>query len=306
MIHRRTIKESNFDSVLHPTLSNQPARLIIRLKVRLFARDPSVSTITAGLVRHEHLARAMSEVRRGDVLDADGRRWRCRSWLESEFNAFCIKFKKVVELAWNNQLILIPPDGSDPSADISDEVYKEFISARNVPAHARCGLEIALVPFGNTSTAHALIEAVKLAEPSGHQFHSFQLRLTDEDVDFDRTIDEIGHSHYQITAAHEVGHWLGAPVSITDSGRYFNHVDAASCAADAHHERNADCEYGRTLSKRLAIMGLGTLATEYEARPWVTRAQRHTRVLFGWTVVHRLPFERGKIPVSARQKRLIK
>ncbi len=39
-------------------------------------------------------------------LNAGGCRWRCCSWLEAEFNAFCIKFKKVVELAWNNQLIL--------------------------------------------------------------------------------------------------------------------------------------------------------------------------------------------------------
>src|SRR5262245_45086150 len=42
MIHRRTIQEDNFDSVLHPAAPNHPAQLIIRLKVRLVARDPSV------------------------------------------------------------------------------------------------------------------------------------------------------------------------------------------------------------------------------------------------------------------------
>ncbi len=306
MIHRPAIKESNFDSVLHSALPNQPARLVIRLKVRLLARDPSVSIVTGDLVRHEHLARHMGEVRTGDVLDGEGRRWRCRSWLESEFNAFCIKFKKMVELAWNNQLILLPPDGSEPGAEISDAVFREFISAPNVPAHIRGGLEIALVPFGTGTTPHAFIEVVKLEKPSGHQFRSFAARITDEDVEFSSAMDHTGYSHRQITAAHEVGHWLGRPVSISEPGRFMPHVDAERCAADPHHQLNDDCEYGRTLSKRMAMMGIGSLVTEYEAKPWLMRVRRHTMVLFGWNIMHRIPFDRGRIAVSERQKRLAK
>jgi hypothetical protein len=50
-------------------------------------------------------------------------------------------------------------------------------------------------------------------------------------------------------------------------------------------------------------MGGGSLATEYDAAPWLNRVRRHTGALFGWQFVHRSRFV-GLAPVSARQQRL--
>lgn len=306
MVHRRTIQQGNFDSVLHPATPGQPAQLNIRLRVRLLARDPSVAGPTAhSMVLAEHLAPDMGAVRKGRVADGDRTLFRCRSWLTGEFNAFSIKFKKAVELAWNNQLILLPPDGSQPGEEISDAAYRDFIGAAQVAAHVRCGLEIALVPTGSASTPHAIIEVLRLENPSGGQFRSYQLRMTNEDADFSSSVDpKWGRTYHQITAAHEVGHWLGEDAAITDPARYFDHVEAEACAAEPGHAANNDCEYGRTPGKRMAMMGAGSLVTPYDAKPWLLRIRRHTGVLFGWDVVHRIHFNRGIIPVSPRQKQL--
>jgi hypothetical protein len=135
MFRRQTIQESNFDSVMRPAATGVPAQLTIRLKIALLARDPSgpgefnwgkgTATTT------EYLSRPGEEPHTGKVRDGDGRLWDCRSWYEAEFNAFRIKFKRMVELAWNNQLILLPPDGSDPAASVSNDTFRDFVSGRS-------------------------------------------------------------------------------------------------------------------------------------------------------------------------------
>jgi len=307
MVHRQTIQARNFDSVLHPALPGKPARLNIRLKATLFAKDPTASASTSpGVFTFTHrVVHDMSARTAGLVLDGSGRPWRCCTWLEAEFNAFKIEFKRVVERAWNDQLILVPPDGSEPGEEISDATYREFINAPNIPAHVRCGLEIALVPNAPGTSPHALIEVARLEPSSGHQFRSFMMLMTNEDVEVSHAADHTGHIHSQVTAAHEVGHWLGRPVSMTTPGRFLDHIDFARCAAaDPQYQPNDDCEYGWTLTRRKALMGLGSLVTDYEAKPWLTRARRHTRVLFGWDVVHRVDFLRT-VRVSERQRRLV-
>jgi hypothetical protein len=52
-------------------------------------------------------------------------------------------------------------------------------------------------------------------------------------------------------------------------------------------------------------MGMGQLVTDYEARPWLERVQLHTQAFVGWEIVHRVNFNKGKIPVSDRQKQLV-
>jgi len=168
MFRRQTIQEANFDSVMRPAATGIPAQLSIRLKIILLARDPSVpAQFKKGTVfAAEYLSRPGEEPHTGKVADADGRLWDCRSWYEAEFNSFRIKFKRMVELAWNNQLILLPPDGSDPTATISDDTFRDFVSSRSVPAHLRCGLEVAMVPPANKRGFHAWMEAVRLAKPT--------------------------------------------------------------------------------------------------------------------------------------------
>jgi len=289
MFRRQTIQESNFDSVMRAAATGTPAQLTIRLKIALLARDPSgpgqFNWGKGSAFTTEHLSRPGEDPHKGKVADGDGVLWDCLSWYETEFNAFRIKFKRIVELAWNNQLILLPPDGSDPAANIGDDTFRDFVSSRTVPAHVRCGLEVALVSTANKRGFHAWMEAVKLAKkPVAGAFRSYAQRITEEDVEFERSSGSLR----QVVAAHEVGHWLGKPVGLTVPERFLGHVDP---------------EYGRTLSKRMAMMGMGSLVTPFEAAPFLLRAVRHTGLLTGWRVMHRIHFDRG-IPISALQKRL--
>lgn len=287
MFHRQTIIESNFDSVMRPATAGTPAQLTIRLKVALIPRDPSGPAQfdwgKGSAFATEYIARPGEDPHQGKVADGDGVLWECRTWYGAEFNAFKIKFKRMVELAWNNQLILLPPDGSAPAATISDDTFRDFVSGRTVAAHVRCGLEIELVSTANKKGFHAWIEAVRLAKPAAGAFRSYAVRITNEDVDFSTS-----GSLRQIAAAHEVGHWLGKPVGMTEPDRFLPHVDP---------------EYGRTLGKRMAMMGMGSLVTSFEAAPFLLRAVRHTGLMTGWGVMHRINFDRG-IPISALQKRL--
>src|SRR5688500_14875296 len=106
MIHRKTVVETNYDSVLHAAQPGKPAELILRMKVHLLPRNPAGPQVVPGQPNFNTvLARDPRGVTKGMVRDANGMSFRCQTWLESEFNAFCIKFKKMVELSWNNQLI---------------------------------------------------------------------------------------------------------------------------------------------------------------------------------------------------------
>jgi hypothetical protein len=310
MIARPTIIEPNFDSVLLAARGGQPAKLTIKLRVALLPRDPSRPDDPMSPSHATHLAAGDNDVRRGTVRDGENFAFRCRSWLRAEFNAFAIKFKRMVELSWNNQLILIPPDGSKPGdSTMSDADYLDFVSRPDVPAHVQCLFEVALVPLG-TANAHAVIEAARLETPAHEQnpmtgFRSFAALICNEDVDFVAT--RMGLR--QVAAAHEVGHWLGRPVSLYKAGalnqeRLLHHIEWAKCSADPDYTPGGDCEYGRTQGKRMAMMGLGQLITAYEANIWLMRAIRHTKVLFGWDIMHRVHFNNGRAPLSPRQKRL--
>jgi hypothetical protein len=110
---------------------------------------------------------------------------------------------------------------------------------------------------------------------------------------------------HQVTAAHEIGHWMGSPVPLTDRQRYMEHVDQQECELLPNHQPGDDCGYGRTLGRKMAMMGMGQLVTAYEAVPWLDRVRLHTNALVGWDVVHRIHFNNARFPISERQKRLI-
>ena len=48
-----------------------------------------------------------------------------------------------------------------------------------------------------------------------------------------------------------------------------------------------ELQYGGTAGHYASLMGGGSLATEYDAAPWLNRVRRHTGALFGWQFVHR-------------------
>lgn len=302
MVQRRTIHQDNFDSEFRPAGPGRPAELVIRLRVRLLARDP-LAPATSGQL--EHFAPTTAAAHIGRLNDAQEYPFRCRSWLAPEFVAFSAKFKQMVELVWNNQLILLPPSVAESGDVLSDADYLTFISRRGLAAHVRCGFEIELVPAGSASTPHATIEAVRLwpkdDEIPPFPFRAFASRITNEDVEFTRPP---GQSFMHVTAAHEVGHWLGRDVPASDPARFLHHIDWQKCSAYPDYVPGSDCEYGRTLSRRMALMGSGSLLTDYEAGPWLLRIRRHTQVLFGWKLIHRIHFNNFQVPISDRQKRV--
>ena len=307
MIKKPTIQAGNFDSVMHPARQGQPATLTIRLKVRLLARDPTVAATPSrkSLVKAEHFAAnpTAAAARTGTIFDANDNPFRCRSWMQGEFNAFSIRFKKIVETAWNNQLILLPPQLDPQYGGFSDAAYRDFISAPDVPAHVRCGLDIQLLQPGSASTPHAVMEVARLDSAAANLFRSFAWRITSEDLDVNVSSDPDweGRTYRQFTAAHEVGHWLGRDVPMSNNDRFFKHVEWAECRGSA----DDSCQYGRHVGTRLSMMGLGTLLTPYDATPWLLRIVTHTGSLYEFDYAHRVNFDRKQVPVSARQLALV-
>jgi len=298
MTLRQTIVQPNFDSVLDPAQPGRPARLTIRLKVTLAPLDPSVPwTPAEKQMPPVHLANSGPEMKRGQVKDYNNKLVNCRSWLVPEWNAFKIRFKQTVEHAWNSQMILLPTESGDDTDRLSDQDYLQFVGDPAVQAHAEGVIDVALMP--TNVMGHALIEVAHLEQP-GTSFRVWMRRITDESVHF-RTHgakDWPGWSTGQITAAHEVGHWLR---SLT--AKHFEHIDAKA-ARNLPAAQRATQQYGRTLGRKSALMGSGSLITEHEAGPWLTRMRRHTSMKFGWTMMHSIHFRKVINQVSDRQMQL--
>jgi hypothetical protein len=51
-------------------------------------------------------------------------------------------------------------------------------------------------------------------------------------------------------------------------------------------------------------MGDGSLVTDHEARPWLTRMRRQTTMKLGWAMMHKIHFSKVANNLSDRQKRL--
>jgi hypothetical protein len=269
----------------------------------------------ANLNFHTHLADSPQQYRRGPVLDGSEPRisFRARSWTRKEFEKYKIDFKHRVEMVWNNQMILLPPE--DPKDGLSDDEYMELVNNPNMPAHVACSLKIEFTE--NASSPNVAMQVVRLdrdestfstrhsamAAPGEGIFRSWAYTITNEDI-----FRSPSTSHRwpnvrmsDIAAAHEIGHWLGRPSPLGSFDRYLKHIDSETLPrTDPDYD---ELQYGRTPGRRASLMGSGSLATEYDAGPWLNRIRRHTKVLFGWRFVHRSRFV-GMVPMSARQKRL--
>ena len=126
-------------------------------------------------------------------------------------------------------------------------------------------------------------------------------RITDESVQFHRHYDSDwpDWSTLQITAAHEAGHWLKSL-----SATHFEHIDAAYAKTLPTAAQRATKQYGRSTGREAALMGKGSVITEHEARPWLTRIRRHTPMTLGWSMIHRIEFDKIKYRIGERQKQL--
>jgi hypothetical protein len=300
MALRHTIMQDNFDSVLEPAAPGRPAKLTIRLKVALLPLDPSDVVDPQGTTTPipTHLADGAAQIRQGLVLDYNNRAFRCRSWLRSDWNKYQIRFKRAVEHAWNNQMILLPTPGRDPNDNLSDADYRQFMAGPGKRAYVEGAIDIQLMPAG--APGHATMEVVYLENNPGRHFRVWMDRISNESVQFARHghSDWPGWSTGQITAAHEVGHWLKGL-----SETHFEHIDAEHARTLPAAQRGK-AQYGRTLGRKAALMGSGSLVTEHEAGPWLTRMRRHTSMKFGWSMMHSHHFRQVASELSDREKRL--
>ena len=313
MTIRPTINLPNFDSEFEPAAAGRAARLTIKLRVTLVPLDPSANWTAPntqipgtawGPMPPAHLATGAADLRRGLVLDYNNRSFPCKSWLTADWTAFKQRFKRAVEQGWNNQIILLPADSGTPGDELDDPDFRQLVSNPKVAAHVEGALDIKVMP--DTIPGHALVEVAHLDQP-GANFRVWMARISNESVQFSHSnspfkdLPDAGTG--QITVAHEVGHWLRDLYST-----HFDHIDAKTPAAKFNPDRvgltQATLQYGKTVGSRATIMGAGSEATSHEARPWLARIRRQTTLKTGWTMMHRIRFERVKYDVPERQKRL--
>lgn len=338
---RRIISEPNFTSILSPAGPGAvSAKLEIVLAVLLAPMDPSKPYSAtssdmpaifgnmfspalrevfwpskANLAFNTHLADTPQQIRTGFVVDGskEQTKFAAQSWMRRDFAQYKADFKRVVEMSWNNQIILLPPE--DPKDGLSDADYRALVANPRMPAHVECSLAIRFVD--SVGSANAAIQVVHLKRaddptvnrrimplPGEEEFRSFAWLITNEDIHRKKTSDYRWPNlpMSQIAAAHEVGHWLGRPTPLGNLDRYVDHIDANKY--DKTAKDYDELQYGGTAGHYASLMGGGSIATEYDAAPWLNRVRRHTGALFGWRFVHRNRFV-GPVPVSARQQRLL-
>ena len=339
---RRIISESNFTSTLTGARGGTvPAKLEIVLAALLAPMDPSKPyeaarsdapafigdlfsrelreafwPSKANLNFNTHLADTPQQIRTGSVVDGskEQTKFKAQSWMRRDFAQYKADFKRVVELSWNNQIILLPPE--DPKDGLSDADYMDLVANPKLPAYVECSLAIRFVD--NLGSANAAIQVVHLQRqddptinrrvmpmPGEEEFRSFAWLITNEDIH--RRTAQAGYRWpnirtSQIAAAHEIGHWLGRPTPLGSRDRFVKHIDADKF--DKTLPDYDDLQYGGTPGHFASLMGGGSLATEYDAAPWLNRIGSHTGALHGWQFVHRSRFV-GLVPVSDRQKRLM-
>ena len=166
MTFRTAIAQTNYDSVFEPAGGGRPAKLTIRLKVALNPLDPAAPWVAQpqnGQQPPTHIANNLAGVRKGPVVDYNGSPFPCRSWIANEWNAFKIRFKQMVEVGWNNQILLLPTD-DDQDHRLTDEEFRQLVFNPRYPAYVACAIDIQLVPIGGVS--HALIEVAHLDHSS--------------------------------------------------------------------------------------------------------------------------------------------
>lgn len=300
MAWRKFVSKPNFNSTFEVASGGSPAKLTLEMSVTLVPLDPSVDFVRReGHLPPSHLARTRHDFKTGDVEDADGDLVACRSWLVSEWLEFKERFQWMVELTWNNQLILLPVESNSPRHNLSDADFKQLIGNPRIHAHVKGELSISL--SGPGEIGHAVIEVVKRADPTD-RFRNEMNRISDSSVFFRRHKDDRWKGAFfgQPSAAHEIGHWLRE-----EGDEYFVHIDADYVSTHGLHGRQADRDqYGHTLGRRFALMGAGNLVTEHEATPWLNSIKKHAPAHVEWMIMHRVHFDRARYELPQRQIRL--
>jgi len=314
------IKGNNFDTRFDFAGAGRPAQLTVILRVRLVPLDP-----TSGWAKVTHdaqlpgaaprplpargLAAVADDRKYGKVADADGNMVDCQTWLISEWSTFRRRFKHTVEFAWGNQMLFFPSEGNLADSQLSDADFKRLIGNLKMPAHVQGALEIDLVE--TVDAAHAVIEVVNLRR-AGTRFREQMTRISNETVQFKHKEFKFGKSRNvngktgQITAAHEVGHWLRGPTQ-----RVFEHIDRQAMLKRKKElprmpKKDLDrMQYGNKLSRYYSLMGGGSVVGDHEAGPWMERLAKHTHLQGGWVFVHKLHFHWSVGDISERQKRLL-
>lgn len=296
-----TLQNINFDSVFTPAGQGKAASLEIVLKLGLLPYDPIAGQDANGKPKGHAMVKTENDVKYGKVRDDKGL-FNCKTWLEGNFNVFRIKLKAVVEFAWNNQIILVPPSGRNADDDLlSDPTLNEMRTSVGSPPYIEGKLRITFWdpnasadlqgkgPHGKMFVA--MLDRADKGEQGktyfdGERYRSRMTLICHEDLQTRAQTLERGGELFrreQVTAAHEVGHWLGQPVPDTDQNRVFLHIDEGKCNAKLAE----DCAYGSTKERTRSMMGAGSRTLLHDAEPWLQRAREHSGAKKGWSFIHR-------------------
>src|SRR5262245_65101420 len=124
MAIHHVVKERNFDSVFEPAKGSRSAKLTIKLKVDLFALDPSLADSPAAGQHPVHLVNNLAHAKRGLVKDSDDDPIMCRSWLTHEWN----EFKNEVQ-EHGRDVVEQPDDPAPRRAQTGRRITRQRLSA---------------------------------------------------------------------------------------------------------------------------------------------------------------------------------
>jgi len=207
----------------------------------------------------------------GQITDAWNQQVPVVSWSSTaQFDDWCDQCEEAAEGTWNDKLWLVPSStwGYDwpPSGE---------------PTHrpnVKCGLDLRRTRDRNQ--AHLRLRCYRLAAGAAYRSSmcaasAYQAPMCvhdphrgyfdDADALPTQYFGASGDSHFQVTIAHEIGHWLG-----------LNHVNQGGAGCVVGGETIC---YGSTSRQREDVMGMGSRVEAWHALPWKRRIGQH--VLYG-------------------------
>ena len=288
MAFRTAIAQTNYDSVFEPAAGGHPAKLTIRLKVALNPLDPAALWVARpqnGQQPPTYIAANLAGVRKGVVIDYNGSPCSSSSWIGNEWNAFKIRFKQMVEVGWNNQILLLPTD-DDQDHRLTDDEFRQLVFNPRYPAYVACAIDIQLVPVGGV--AHALIEVAHI-DHSTPQNGKFRVWIIGS-----LTRATTSRLFTSTMARHDVP---------PDHLRSRSRTLAAHSRLDPFRAHRR-CLCGDTTARgggACAIWPYRDPALRHDGRrlgrhgprshPGLTRMVRHAHMSLGWTFMHRANFD---------------